>query len=391
MIEEKVKSIFVNTTEQLNSCVEYLSSATEITLDLEFDKNRLRYGSTLCLIQIFYDENCYLIDPLAKDINLDGIFKIIENPEVIKIVFAFGEDLRLLHLYGCKPNNVFDIATLSRLLDYPALSLTNLLLEKLEIETSKSSQLSDWFKRPLTEKQASYAAEDVLYLFQLKEALMAEKKFSLVEEWLGEEGLLINNFIYDATADKEFLKRKDKIKMNEFDWFVFSQLMTWREETAEKFNKPSHFIMPTDLIKEIVETPKTVKRWTSLPRIYSRIKNPKFANILNELVASALKEATEFGLSKNNKAIPSIAPEQRRKNRENRAIQDKLKSTVFKPIQGDMIEAIGENATNFVFSNKVILSVLVGDGENLPLYRRKLIWKSANKLKLDVEPFLSQV
>ena len=158
----------INKADDFQSCVDSLSQKSQFSIDLEFDKNRFRYGFNLCLMQIFDGKDCYLIDPLSDDIDIKKIFPLIEDPKIEKVAFSFSEDLRLLHSLGCYPQNVYDISFAAALLNFPPVSLTKLLHMVLEIETDKSSQQSNWFKRPLSEDQKNYAAEDVIYLLQMK-------------------------------------------------------------------------------------------------------------------------------------------------------------------------------------------------------------------------------
>jgi ribonuclease D len=51
--------------------------------------------------------------------------------------------------------------------------LKDLVRELLGVELSKEQQSSDWGAKELSEKQLAYAANDVAYLHQLKDALDA--------------------------------------------------------------------------------------------------------------------------------------------------------------------------------------------------------------------------
>ena len=104
---ERTNFIYVDTSTLVKECAIQIQKVPFISVDLEFDKNRYRYGFNLCLIQIYDGSNTYLIDPLVDEIDLQPIFGIFENPDIIKIVFSFGEDLRLLHSLGCFPKKSF--------------------------------------------------------------------------------------------------------------------------------------------------------------------------------------------------------------------------------------------------------------------------------------------
>lgn len=154
--------------KDLQQLASTLSQRSEFAIDLEFDRNRYRYGFDMCLMQIYDGENCYLVDPLSGNLNIKTIFPPIEDPNIQKIVFAFGEDLRLFHSLGCFPKNLYDLDAATSLLNFEPASLTNLIKEVLDVEVNSSSQQSNWYKRPLSEDQKHYAADDVLYLLDFK-------------------------------------------------------------------------------------------------------------------------------------------------------------------------------------------------------------------------------
>jgi len=387
-IIEKIKPIMVFTNDQLHDCVAFLNKSSEISLDLEFDKNRLRYGFNLCLMQIYCDKKCFIIDPLSKDLDITIVFPVFENPDIIKIVFAFGEDLRLLLLLGCRPKNIFDLATLSRLMDYPALSLSNLLLEVTGIESAKSSQLSDWFKRPLTEKQLNYAVDDVVYLPTIKEAFENEERFQLISSWFEQESAILETMTYSYKEDEDaFLKRKDKLKMTEYEWHMYVELMKFRNKTAKSFKRPPHFIMPTELVKELVESPSKINDWQNLPRIFKRIKTSTFQKKISSCVAQANKVAEEKKLSKTKGAIPALSIAQKKSNRNKRSLEEKIIKDVFKPIQKELVLKIGANTTNYIFSNRVIADLVSKTNDLLP-YRMKLVEKMGKELGLEIKDYV---
>lgn len=63
--------------------------------------------------------------------------------------------------------------------------LSNLVKEMLDVDLSKQQQSSDWANPELTEAQLTYAANDVLYLHRLRDALTAmlvrENRLELAE------------------------------------------------------------------------------------------------------------------------------------------------------------------------------------------------------------------
>ena len=85
---------YIDDNSALQDVVIEISKADEFAIDLEFDRNRYRYGFNMCLMQVYDGNDCYVIDPLSSNIDIQGIFPVIEDPEIQKVVFAFGEDLQ---------------------------------------------------------------------------------------------------------------------------------------------------------------------------------------------------------------------------------------------------------------------------------------------------------
>lgn len=380
---------YVETKEVLVDCVEVLKKQTAIAIDLEFDKNRYRYGFNLCLIQIYAGERCFIIDPLAEGIDLKDFYTVIEDPSIEKVVYSFGEDLRLFHSLGCFPQNTFDIAIAMRLLDYPPASLAAAASDMLDIEMSKAAQKSNWFLRPLSEKQMDYAAKDVLYLIEMQEILikMAEEKGVL--EWIEEENRVIDGLSYADIDNNNYLKEKDKHGLSEHEFFVFKGLLEYRETIAEKYNRPSYQIIDKEYLRELSERPNQIYRFEKIRGIYKVLKNEAFKNELWEKFQSLAKEAENAGLSKTEKALKRLSSEVYQLKKKERGIRDEAKRKVFKPIQRLIAENHGENVVTYIMGNRLMDELALGNLGNLRKYKRVLIERYAGELGLDISPYLT--
>lgn len=380
---------YVDTNEILTTCVDFLKQQKEIAIDLEFDKNRYRYGFNLCLIQIYAGGRCFIVDPLVEGVVLEDLYAVIEDPTIEKVVYSFGEDLRLFHSLGCFPKNTFDIAIAMRLLDYPPASLAAAVDEILDIEISKSAQKSNWFLRPLSEKQVNYAAKDVLYLLEMKEILikMAEEKGIL--DWIKEENEIIDGVSYADIDNNNYLKEKDKHGLSEYEYYLFKGLLEYREKIAEKYNRPSYQIIDKEYLRELAERPKQIYRFEKIRGIYKSLKNDAFKNELWETYQGLAKEAEREGLSKTEKALKRMSSELYQAKKKERAIRDEAKKKVFKPIQKLIAENHGENVVTYIMGNRLMDELALGNVDNLRKYKRVLIERYADELGIDVSPYLT--
>src|SRR6056297_1642663 len=200
---------YIADNNALQDVASEISKADEFAIDLEFDRNRYRYGFNMCLMQIYDGNECYVIDPLSSDIDIEGIYPVIEDPEVQKVVFAFGEDLRLFHSMGCFPKNLYDLDAATSLLNFQPASLTKLIKQVLDIEVNSSSQQSNWFRRPLSDDQLHYAADDVLYLLDFKKELNQIADEQGILNWIHQENNLFNHLDYSDEDHNNLIKDKD--------------------------------------------------------------------------------------------------------------------------------------------------------------------------------------
>jgi ribonuclease D len=381
---------YIRNNEDLDACIAFLDKQKDLAIDLEFDKNRYRYGFNLCLVQIFSNERCFIIDPLEEGIEVDRLFPTLENPAIEKIVYSFGEDLRLLHSLGCFPQNTFDIAIALRLLDYPPASLANALWATLEIEISKSSQKSNWFNRPLSADQIDYAAKDVFYLLDMKVVLIKEANEKEILSWIEEENGVFDKVSYADLENNNYLKEKDKQGLSEHEFHVFKRLLEYRETIAEKYNRPSYQIMDKDYLKELAERPNQIHRFHKIRGVYKALRNEPFKDKLWAEYETYGKEAEGLGLSKTESVIKRIAKEEYDLRKQKRSKRDEAKKKIFKPIQELIRANQGENVVTYIMGNRLMDELASGNISNLRNYKKTLIEGYAAELGFDVSSFFDE-
>lgn len=383
-----MKYTYIADNKELEHCIACLSECREFAIDLEFDKNRYRYGFNLCLVQVYTGHDCFLIDPLSRNLETALLFPVLENPKIQKVVFSFGEDLRLLHSLNCFPKNMFDLNIITSLLNFAPLSLGNLLKEVLHVDVEKSSQQSNWFKRPLTEKQLNYAAEDVLYLLKLKEALMPQAEKSHILNWISQENALLEMNDFSAEKHNALLKEKDKKDMSVFEWHVFSGVMELADSIAQKLNKPVYHLIDKDFVYELAKNPTKITHWDTQNGIFRKLKEPVYKNKFKKILDESIAEAEKMGLSKTKKAYSSLSKEEYALFREKQREHNRLKTEIFVPIQEKIKKEFGQNVQSFILSNRHIKELLNNEIE-LPEYKKVLFRHYASELGIDISPHIS--
>jgi ribonuclease D len=375
--------------QELESVSENLSNQNRIAIDLEFDKNYYRYGFNLCLMQIYDGSQCYLIDPLSNQLAIETIFPVLEDHQVEKVAFAFGEDLRLLHSIGCFPRNVYDLDTAISLLNYSPASLTNHLKNILNIETGKSSQMSNWYDRPLSDQQVQYASEDVLHLFSLHDQLREEAVQKEVEKWINEENRAALQEDYSSTDSTEIVKHKNKKQFNEREWHIYTRLMETREQLSESLNRPSFKVINKEVMMEIAKNSDEIKNWSNTRGIHRRLKNNKIQKKFEKVIKDAVAEADQLNLSASRSANTPLSSEEKNERRLQREKVNLAKNEFFNPIKERIESDYGKEVSTFLFSNRIIDEIVTDEKPALLSYKENLLRHYSDQLDLDPSKYIS--
>ena len=354
----------------MQQSLQELERCDTLSVDLEFDNNNYGYGVTLCLIQVATPQACYVIDPLAS-LDLSGLYALFESTGIQKIVHAPGEDLRLLHSLGCYPKNLFDTEVAARLLNYEPTSLTVLLREKLNVSMDKKQQRSNWLRRPLSQAQVQYAAEDVIWLHPLKALLEAEAEEKALTPFVREEQELLGTTIYPAVTKTNFLKPSDLHTLSPREQYIANELLRYRDSLARSMNRPAYQVMGEELVKELAAGTRRPESIVQSPGVNPRLKNSRFASELAKHLEQARKAATAQNLSSQKQGRPKLTPVQQAAIR--KATDDR--EYVFAPIKRSLEQQFGSHAAKFLLSNKTVNSLLNGSItlQELPAYRQTLI------------------
>ena len=129
----------------------------------------------LCLVQMSGgDGNAHLVQVALWQDQAPNLCRMLQDPKVLKL-FHFGrfDIAALYHAFGALTEPVYCTKIASKLTRTytDRHGLKNLLQELLSVDISKQQQSSDWGADELSDAQMDYAASDVLYLHQLREAL----------------------------------------------------------------------------------------------------------------------------------------------------------------------------------------------------------------------------
>ncbi len=154
---------------------ENLDLGRQIAVDTE-TMGLITRRDRLCLVQLSSGDGvCHLLQ-FQRGTEPNNLRNMLSNDQCMKIFHYARFDVGALHWsLGFMAQPIFCTKIASKLVRTYTNKhgLGDLCRELLDIELDKTMQSSDWGAEKLTEAQLQYAAQDVLYLHQLKEKLSA--------------------------------------------------------------------------------------------------------------------------------------------------------------------------------------------------------------------------
>ncbi|MCU0749291.1 MAG: hypothetical protein MUF13_07070 [Akkermansiaceae bacterium] len=234
----------IDSTERLVRHLEQSRNGTAApicAIDTEADSLH-RYRESLCLIQFAVRGNSVLIDPLAiEDLSPLGEYLSVAT------VWMHGADYDMTMFkrqFGELPAVVYDTQIGARLLGARRFGLGDLVNHYFGIELSKSSQKADWGKRPLSEKMIEYALNDVDYLLEMGDIIVAKLKELGRYEWFEESCTAARQRVLDRDDSKEENWRVQGSGKLEARGLAFLRgLWHWRDAEAKAWDRPSFMVV----------------------------------------------------------------------------------------------------------------------------------------------------
>lgn len=240
---------YVDTAQALQAVCQQLANQPYLAVDTEFVREKT-YFPILCLIQIASPEHIICIDPIAIR-DLSPLADLLLHKQTVKIFHAARQDLEILYqTFGSLPAPVFDTQIAATLLGLgDQLSYANLVKHILQEQLSKGHARTDWERRPLSEEQLEYAADDVRYLVAMY-PLMVQKLTELGRlNWLDEDfNALIKPELYHNEPDQQWQRVGGVQKLKGPQLAILQQLAAWREQQAQQQNKPRKWILSDDIL-----------------------------------------------------------------------------------------------------------------------------------------------
>lgn len=231
----------IDSPASLASLVEEVASSEVYALDTEFHRERT-YFPQLALIQIEVNDAIHLVDPIAVDASL--LRPMLES-DALAILHAARQDLEVLeHATGAVPRRVWDTQLAAGFLGYSSPSLASLLDAELKVRLPKADRLTDWLRRPLTDRQLTYASADVANLRELQAGQLAALQERGRVEWLQEA---IDEMVAEPRGprdpDEAWRRIKEVRHLRGADLAVAQALAAWREVRAQELDLTPRYVL----------------------------------------------------------------------------------------------------------------------------------------------------
>lgn len=301
--------------EELQKFCDSLAASDFICVDTEFHRETT-FWPELCLIQASAPGVEGVIDPKADGIDLQPFLDLLADTSRVKVFHAARQDMEIFNkLIGTPPAPVFDTQVAAMALGLgDSISYDNLIQRVLRRHIDKSSQFTDWKRRPLSDKQLAYALGDVTHLRDAYLWMRDELEKRGRMGWVAEEmESLSDPALYDTDPKNAWQRLKIRKTHKEY-LAVFAAVAEWRERQAQTLDRPRRRILKDDAIQEIADQkPKTedqFDRLRAVPKGFIRSRN---ADGLMQTVETALDDpdahAPPAPKRKQNPQTPAGAPE----------------------------------------------------------------------------------
>ena len=243
--------MYIANQEDLEAFAKRAMRSSVLAIDTEFLREKTYYAK-LCLLQLATDDETAIVDPFEVD-DLRVLAPLLENESVVKLFHAGGQDLEiLLREVGVLPRPLFDTQVAAALLGHTQqIGYAALVHAECGVTLKKIDSFTDWSRRPLSDSQLEYAADDVAYLPRMYERMRAQ----LVElgrlAWLDRDFEDLADPKRYATNERERYRRLKRVsQLSRRQLAAAREVAAWRELEAQRRDVPRKWVVTDEQIVE---------------------------------------------------------------------------------------------------------------------------------------------
>ena len=253
----------------------YRQRPARIGLDTEFIREKT-YWPQLALVQMAIGDEILLIDPLIPGM-ADALRPWLEDTAILKVMHSASEDLVTFKCAcGALPKPLFDTQIAAALAGVGGgMGYQKLVAEVTGVTLPKGETRSDWMRRPLSEAQLEYAADDVEYLFAVHDHLQQRLDELGRSAWLEEDAQrLLASVEHDEGERWPHLGMRASQFLDPAAQLRLMRLLRWRDQQARQSDKPRSWILDNEIAHTLARQPpadiealtKAIERFPKGPR-----------------------------------------------------------------------------------------------------------------------------
>lgn len=244
--------LYISDQESLGAFVERARSSSVLAIDTEFLREKTYYAK-LCLLQMATDDEVAIVDPFAVR-DLAVLAPLLQDESVMKLFHAGGQDLEILYrVTGVLPAPVFDTQIAAALLGHTMQVGYGALVHSLcGVTLKKTDSFTDWSRRPLSESQLEYAADDVIYLPEMYRTMRNRLETKGRLAWLANDFAELSDpsrYEEDPRLRYRRLKRGSSLSRQQLS--AAREAAAWREVEARKRDIPRKWVITDEQIVEV--------------------------------------------------------------------------------------------------------------------------------------------
>ncbi|NIJ68417.1 ribonuclease D [Xanthomonas sp. 60] len=246
-------AIWINTPEELHA--RHQQRPTRIGLDTEFIRERT-FWPQLALVQMAVGDEILLIDPLAPGMP-QALAPWLTDTTITKVMHSASEDLvAFKHTCGAMPQPLFDTQIGASLAGIGGgMGYQKLVQEITGVALAKGETRSDWMRRPLSEAQLQYAADDVEHLFALHDAISARLEAQGRRQWLEDDAQRLIAAVANDEERWPHLSMRASQFLDAASQRRLLRLLRWRDQQARASDRPRSWILDNELAATLARVP----------------------------------------------------------------------------------------------------------------------------------------
>lgn len=342
----------IETPEALQGFLDTIAGTDWIALDTEFMREKTYYPR-LCLIQLATLDQIACVDPFQ--LNLKLLEPLLFDAGVTKVFHSASQDMEVLyHELGRVPAPVFDTQIAASMLGYgDQVGYANLVKAILDRDLDKSQTRTDWSRRPLSEQQIRYAADDVRFLTNVFMRLLRDLESHDRMHWLRPEmEALSNPGLYEPNPDGAWQRVSGVKRLKPRERGVLKTVAAWRERAAMESDRPRRWLLADDVLIDIARrTPQDINALRELRGFPDGMKPPRQQELL---------EAIQAGLDLPREEWPQL-PEKAKLNEAEEVLADIGMALLRECARRNQITA------SAIAQRKDVIELMKGDSTNVRL------------------------